>query len=65
MCDQRETLKEKLKLDIKHWTHAQLVIAFEYCESMCKDVGGEDLQWWTDLRESVRAEIVAKGGRTP
>ena len=60
-------LLEMLKKDPKHWTNAQLHMAYNYCVDMCMDMDekSEVYAWWWNLRETIRQEIADKGGRIP
>jgi len=60
-------LLEMLKTDIKHWSHGALTEALDFCQQHLNsmDEGTEVYAWWYDLRESIRQQIIAKGGRVP
>ncbi len=60
MCDEKERLKEKLLLDMKHWSVGALKDALLFIDDMCLSQTGEDFLWWWDLRKHVRAELEAK-----
>ena len=60
-------LCEMLERSITTWTHAQLMMAFEYCDNMCYSIDEKSVAfaWWYHLREEIRQEITARGGRRP
>ena len=58
-------LLEMLKKDLKHWTNAQLHIAYDYCVDRCMDMDEKSVvyAWWWNLREAIRQELTERGGR--
>ena len=58
-------LLEMLKKDLKHWTHAQLYMAYNYCVDICMDMDEKSVvyAWWWNLREAIRQELTERGGR--
>ncbi len=60
MCDEKERLKEKLLLDMTHWSIGALQEAKLFIDGMVLSQSGDDFLWWWDLRKRVDAELEAK-----
>ena len=55
-----EQIKDLIKTELKTWNNAQLHDALEFCIEKSTETENE---WWFDLTETVRAEIMDRGGR--
>ncbi len=57
MCDEKERLKEKLLLDMKHWSIDALQEAKLFIDGMVLSQNGDDFLWWWSLRKAVDKEL--------
>ena len=59
----KKQLLTMLEKDLKHWTLAQLKIAYNYSLDMCFDLdqASDQYAWWWNLNQSIEQEIDSRG----